>query len=142
MSNMSTKIEDLPGGPIEPVELQVQEHSENNQRAVDLSKYNENNSNIQVNIKSNDNTQVQEKQVIPTQMSIVSELRGQINEENALLFVIFVIFTTNRINNYLGGIPGFDKFIKNEMSLVLLKSGLAVLTFVIIKRFVLSKFSL
>jgi hypothetical protein len=142
MSNMSTKIEDLPGGPIEPVEMQVQEHSENQQRSVDLSKYNENNSNIHVNIKPNESSEVQEKQVQKEKMSLVSELRAQINEENALLFVIFVIFTTNRINNYIGGIPGFDKFIKNEMSLVLLKSGLAVLTFVIVKRFVLSKFSL
>jgi hypothetical protein len=142
MSNMSTKIEDLPGGPIEPVEMQVQEQSENSQRSVDLSKYNENNSNIHANISPNGVTQLQEKQLPKEKMSIVSELRSQITEENALLFVIFVIFTTNRINNYIGGIPGFDKFIKNEMSLVLLKSGLAVLTFIIIKRFVLSKFSL
>lgn len=136
MSNMSTKIEDLPGGSIdidnqEPVRVPEQ---------MDISKYDDNKSNIQVEIVKKEESKKNELQVKP--QSFMNELRSQINEENALLFVIFVIFSMNKFNNYLGGIPGLERFMKSEISFVLLKSGLAVLTFLLVKRFVLNKFSL
>ena len=147
MSNMSTKLEDLPGGledqEEEQEEEQVQEveyiPEQQPQKLEDVLKRQENKTNIQFEVSKKDQSQ-NLKQV--KKMSFFEEVRSQINEENLLLFVVFSVFMMNKFNMYLTNIPGFNRLLSNEFSTVLAKSGLAVLTFVIIKRFVLNKISL
>lgn len=141
MSKMSTKIEDLPGGPIEEVIVPNQQERDETINEIDISKYNDNKSNVHANIKKTE-TKNEMSKSSSQNSSFLSQLRREINEENTLLFVIFALFMTNRFNNYMNVIPGFDKIAKNEWSLVLVKSGVAVLMFVILKKFVLSKFNL
>ena len=147
MSNMSTKLEDLPGGledqEEEQEEEQVQEveyiPEQQPQKLEDVLKRQENKTNIQFEVSKKDQSQ-NLKQV--KKMTFFEEVRSQINEENLLLFVVFSVFMMNKFNIYLTNIPGFNRLLSNEFSTVLAKSGLAVLTFVIIKRFVLNKISL
>ena len=47
-----------------------------------------------------------------------------------------------RFNNYITTIPGLGRFVSNEMGLVIVKSFLAVITFIVIKKMVLNKMSL
>lgn len=137
MSNMSTKLEDLPGG-LEEQEEEEYILEQQSPQLEDILKREENKTNIQFEVSKKEQTQ--EKQV--KKMSFFEEVRSQINEENLLLFVVFSVFMMNKFNMYLTNIPGFNKLLSNEFSTVLAKSGLAVLTFVLIKRFVLNKISL
>ena len=129
MSNMSTKIEDLPGGPIEDLPITSTENE------IDLSKYNDNKTNIQVEV-------VKKEDKVKASSSLFKQIREELNEENATLLFVLSVFMMTRFNNYITTIPGLGRFVSNEMGLVIVKSFLAVITFIVIKKMVLNKMSL
>ena len=126
---MSTKIEDLPGGPIEDLPITSTENE------IDLSKYNDNKTNIQVEV-------VKKEDKVKASSSLFKQIREELNEENATLLFVLSVFMMTRFNNYITTIPGLGRFVSNEMGLVIVKSFLAVITFIVIKKMVLNKMSL
>lgn len=122
MENMSTRIDELPDpeATMEVMDPQAQH---------DLSKYNENNSNIQFDIVKRNNEHSQE--------SFLTQLRNQVNEENLALLAVVTVFMMSRTSNYIGNIPFLSKFGNNEFVFPIVKASLAVVAFLLVKTTVL-----
>jgi hypothetical protein len=123
MESMSTRIDDLPDPEVPVMDTE---------ESRDLSKYNDNNSNIQFDIKKNT-----DKTNMVVSESLVTQLRNQINEENLALLVVIVVFMLNRTSNYIGNVPFVSRFVSNEIVFTFVKASLAVITFLFVKTTVL-----
>ena len=122
MDSMSTKIEELPGER-EDVDMEDMQQQ-------DLSKYNDNNTNIQFDIQKRKGDNYNSNN---GNDSLVSQLRSQINEENLVLLFVVSVFMMSRTSNYLSNIPFLSRFGSNEIVFSVLKGTLAVVTFLFVK---------
>ena len=137
---MSTKIDDLPDTTI-PREIQqnlTDLEDEIIQRQEDYNYIDPNQSNVKANIKK----KVHFADEYNNTESIWSKLRSEINEENALLLVIFVIATSgNSFGDYASKIPYLGNYLGNNDNTIF-KAIFLFIAFILLKIFVLPKLSI
>lgn len=129
METMSTRIDELPDADVPMTDM---EETQIPQQPHDLSKYNDNNTNIHFDIvKNNNNSRT------GVSDSLLTQFRNQINEENLILLAVVSIFMLTRTSNYIGNIPFVSRFGNNEIVFPIFKASLAVISFLFVKNTVL-----
>jgi hypothetical protein len=160
---MSTKIEDLPGpipddvlGDINLIkndQMYIQEENsrqshQSHQGLQDhrIESKEENHSNIKMNVKKRvrfendeDNMESFENN---KEESVFSFLKNLLSEENALLFILFLLSSQTDFDRYPRSIPYLGAYIENPLIFTTIKCLLLVLCFVVTKKFVLPRIKL
>ena len=119
---MSTRIEDLPGST--PEEF----HPEDQQ--------------LRMNVRRKTHT-LEEMTDLKTDKGIISSLRDEINEENVLLFIVLVVAAMPTLNQYMSQLPFLGNFVSlPSFSSILVKAGILLAGYILVKLLVLPKINL
>lgn len=150
--SMSTRIEDLPGSipddirnDIHDMTIRHQEEEEEVVRSNTLKNQNipvendmtlQNTSNITASIKK----RVKFEDEIDT--SFIEILKNEINEENLLLFIILIFASRDDFDGFIIRIPFINKYTDSSFTVILLRCLLLLLSYILLRRYVIPKIKL
>ena len=154
--SMSTKIEDLPGpipedilGDINTIKNEnSKEHFDNGNNREDFNdKIVTDNSNIKMNIKKvrfSESSDADEAEHLTNtkEMGFMDFIKNLLNEENIVLFVLFLLSSQTDYDRYPKSIPFFGNYLENPLIFTLIKCILLIIVFVITKLFIIPKIKL
>ena len=144
MSNMSTRIDDLPGPqPNEPglpddIQQDIQElnqlqESINNSQTNSTQQIEPYESNIKADIRKRVRFAEENKEQNPE--SVVDIIKNEINEENMLLLAVLLIASLPTITEYIQRlIPGYTS---DSWAMMLIKATLMLVLFIVSRRYLL-----
>lgn len=133
MSTMSSKIDDLPNSNVLPPDIQTE--------LEDLQKM-DTKSNIKANIKKVSFQEESQTQSHTKSKGFFEYIQSEINEENVLLIVIFIIASLPYMNNYINKIPFIGEYATTDLLTAVLKSFILFVIYIICKFFILPKLKL
>lgn len=152
--SMSTRIEDLPGSipddirnDIHDIAIRHQEEEEEEVvRSNTLQNQNipsiendmtlHNTSNITASIKK----RVKFEDEVDT--SFIEILKNEINEENLLLFIILIFASRDDFDEFILRIPFINKYTDSSFTIILLRCLLLLLSYILLRRYVVPKIKL
>lgn len=141
MSAMSTSIDDLPGSLPQELTRELRHDLEgisndfSHENTVDLQ-VQPNNTNIKANVKKRVSF------VDDQEPDALSTLKNEINEENILLLFVLLAAALPSFTKYVTQIPFAGSYATSDFMTSIIKAGILVVVFVIVKLFVLPKITL
>ena len=149
--SMSTKIEDLPGPIPEDIlgDINTIKNENNKEHFEELNddKIVTDNSNIKMNIKKvrfSESSDADEAEHLTNtkEMGFMDFIKNLLNEENIILFVLFLLSSQTDYDRYPKSIPFFGNYLENPLIFTLIKCILLIIVFVITKLFIIPKIKL
>ena len=156
--SMSTRIEDLPGGLVEPeiyvpdniqdqlynLQNQMQQQQQQEQQNIEPQNYqqnigikdtqNNNKMNVKKKVRFNLDTEDDEETVEPNE-NFFSFLKSQVSEENLLLLIVLMLSSRTELDHYIKFIYRGD----NSIIFTLIKCVILIVAYMLVKKYILPK---
>jgi len=127
--SMSTKIDDLPGPPLQREHLENSHEDTTSKQGIEMSYQKK--------------QPEEEPKIHQSEKGVISGLLNEITEENVLVLVMLVIAGLPAFNVYLSNIPYISQFVTGpSITSIVYRSVVLLIVYILVKVFVLPKFKL